>query len=129
MVQPLLVAVELVPAGSPAARSVLATSDRARTLKEVTVIADGSVWTGEHVWVMCLWATRSYRSLADRLSRPAWLPLARAAAFTAAGIRTLSRTSAGGDYIDGATGLTGSPGGSAGYPDGCDSASRPLPQG
>jgi predicted DCC family thiol-disulfide oxidoreductase YuxK len=113
--QPLLVPLELVPAGSPEARRRYPTLDHDRTLEEVTVVgADGAVWTHEHAWVMCLWATRPYRGLAERLSRPQLLPLARGAAYSAAGLRHLvgSGTSAGGDNIDD-----------------CAGTCRPIPQG
>ncbi|GAA4701090.1 DCC1-like thiol-disulfide oxidoreductase family protein [Nocardioides conyzicola] len=88
--QPLLVPLELVPAGSPEARSRFPMLDHARTVEEITVVgSDGAVWTHEHAWVMCLWATRSHRRNAIRLSRPHLLPLARGAAYSAAGIRHL----------------------------------------
>ncbi|WP_081795087.1 DCC1-like thiol-disulfide oxidoreductase family protein [Nocardioides sp. URHA0020] len=120
--QPLLVPLDLVPAGSAEARTRFPTLDHARTAEEITVIgSDGSVWTREHAWVMCLWATRSHRGAALRLSRPSLLPLARGAAYSAAGVRhLLSRTQVGdrlqvevhgGDYADGCAGC------------------RPLPQG
>jgi predicted DCC family thiol-disulfide oxidoreductase YuxK len=100
--QLLLVPVEFVAAGSAEARRRFPTLDHARTLEEVTVVADdGAVWTRERAWVMCLWVTRSHRSLAERLARPSGLPLARAAAHAAAGLRGLTRSiSEGGDYID-----------------------------
>ncbi|WP_137292300.1 thiol-disulfide oxidoreductase DCC family protein [Nocardioides dongxiaopingii] len=101
--QPLLVPVRLVPAGSPEARALFPTLDHARTLAEVTVVGDdGSVWTHERAWVMCLWATRAHRGLAERLARPAWLPLARGAAGTATGLRHLMAPGGGtgGDYPD-----------------------------
>ncbi len=99
--QPLLVPTEFVAAGSPGARQRFPGLDHDRTLEEITVVDDrGGVWTKEHAWVMCLWVTVAHRPLAERLARPAWLPLARAAAYTAAGIRTLTRSSAKGDYID-----------------------------
>ena len=107
--QPLLVPLELVAAGSDEARERFPTLDHDRTLEEITVVGDdGSIWTHEHAWVMCLWATRSHRVLAERLSRPSMLPLARGAAYTAAGVRhllasTTAQSSApelvpGGDY-------------------------------
>ncbi len=99
--QPLLVATELVAAGSATARVRFPDLDHARTLEEITVVGDdGAVWTNEHAWVMCLWVTVQHRALAERLARPGWLPLARAAAYTAAGIRARTRSSMGGDYID-----------------------------
>lgn len=99
-----LVALDLVPAGSQQARQLFPELDHAQTLQEVTVVADtGEVYLGEHAWVMCLWATAAHRGLAEKLARPAWLPLARAAAYSAAGLRSV---------------LTGRPGG-GGYPDIC----------
>lgn len=114
--QSVLVPVELVAAGSAAARHRFPTLDHDRTLREITVVGDdGSVWTNEHAWVMCLWATRAHRALAERLARPAWLPLARGAAFSAAGLRHL---------------LAPRPGGQGGdYPDPCAGSCSPLPQG
>jgi len=99
--QALLVAVDLVPAGSAAARERFGELDHAATLREITVVgSDGAVWTNEHAWVMCLWATRAHRGLAERLARPGWLPLARGAAYSAAGLRHLLRSAPvnGGDY-------------------------------
>lgn len=88
--QPFLVPLDLVPAGSETARRMFPTLDHAATLRDITVVgSDGSVWTNEHAWVMCLWATRAHRGLAERLARPQWLPLARGAAYSAAGLRHL----------------------------------------
>ena len=86
--QPVLVPLDLVPAGSPAARQRFPALDHDRTLEEVTVVSDaGAVWTGAHAWVMCLWATAAHRALAESLARPSRLPLAKGAAYLAAGIR------------------------------------------
>ena len=101
--QPHLVPLDLVPADSSEAWRRFPTLDHARTTREITVVGDdGSVWTHEQAFVTCLWATASHRALAERLATPAWLPLARAAALTAAGIRsrTRTRTPRSGDYID-----------------------------
>jgi len=100
--QPLLVPVRFLAAGSPEARHRFPTLDHARTLEEVTVVGDdGAVWSDERAWVMCLWATRGHRPLAERLARPSGLPLARAAAHTAAGLRGLTRSrDKEADYID-----------------------------
>lgn len=87
--QPLLVPLDLVPAGSPEARRRFPDLDHARTLEEVSVVSDaGEVWEGAHAWVMCLWATAAHRVLAEGLARPSRLPMARAAAHVAAGIRS-----------------------------------------
>ncbi|GEP39018.1 hypothetical protein NPS01_26810 [Nocardioides psychrotolerans] len=110
--QALLLPVHLVPACSAQVHDLFPTLDHARTLEEITVVGDdGAVWTQEHAWVMCLWATRAHRGLAEQLARPQWLPLARGAATSAAGLRHLlhgaARTGArtvacprGGDYPD-----------------------------
>jgi hypothetical protein len=117
--QPLLVPLELVPAGSREARERFPTLDHERTLEEITVVGDdGAVWTHERAWVMCLWATRHYRGMAERLARPSMLPLARGAAYTAAGIRHLLASS---------TGASSPAGGD--YADDCAGTCRPLPQG
>ncbi|MFB9313143.1 DCC1-like thiol-disulfide oxidoreductase family protein [Nocardioides plantarum] len=108
VVQPALVPVRLVPAGSAEARALFPSLDHSRTLREITVVGDdGAVWTQEHAWVMCLWATRRFRPLAERLARPGWLPLARGAAATAAGVRVLM--GGGGDGYPGACAGTCSP--------------------
>ena len=114
--QPLLVPLVLVPAGSAEAVRLFPTLDHQRTLQEITVVGDdGSVWTNEYAWVMCLWATRHYRALAERLSKPSMLPLARGAAYTAAGIRHLL------------AGPSSAPGGD--YADDCAGTCRPIAQG
>lgn len=102
--QPVLIGLDLVPAGSRSARVRFPTLDHDRTLEEITVVSDsGEVWTGAHAWVMCLWATAAHRALAESLARPSRLPLAKGAAHLAAGIRgvTTSRSGpSGGDYPD-----------------------------
>lgn len=113
--QATFVPVDLVAAGSPEARRLLPTLNHARTLEEVTVVgSDGSVWTHDRAWVMCLWATRAHRGLAEQLARPHLLPLARGAACSAAGVRH----------------LLGAPGARGGdYPEACAGTCRPLPEG
>jgi len=87
--QPMLVDLDLVPAGSGAARARFPDLDHARTLEEISVVSDdGEVWEGAHAWVMCLWATAAHRGLAEGLARPSRLPMAKAAAYVAAGIRS-----------------------------------------
>lgn len=86
--QPLLVPLDLVPAGSETARLRFPGLDHARTLEEISVVSDtGEVWEGAHAWVMCLWATASHRAHAESLARPSRLPMAKAAAHVAAGLR------------------------------------------
>ncbi|RYU12334.1 thiol-disulfide oxidoreductase DCC family protein [Nocardioides iriomotensis] len=119
--QALLVRLDLVPAGSAEARHRFPGLDHARTLQVITVVADdGRVFTAEHAWVMCLWATARHRALSERLSRPEWLPAARAVAASMAGLRHL------------VTPATAGPAGSAGggdYPVDCAGTCQPLPQG
>jgi predicted DCC family thiol-disulfide oxidoreductase YuxK len=115
--QPQLIALEFVPAASPEARRRYPELNHDKTLDEITVVgADGALYVGEHAWVMCLWATATYRALAVRLSSPAMLPFVRGAAYAAAGLRARTTGSA-----------TVSPGGD--YPDPCAGTCRPLPQG
>jgi predicted DCC family thiol-disulfide oxidoreductase YuxK len=112
--QALLVPVDLVPAGSAVARQLFPDLAHAATLRDITVVgSDGSVWTNEHAWVMCLWATRAHRGLAERLALPRWLPLARGAAYSAAGLRDLLGV--------------GTPGGD--YPEPCAGSCRSLAEG
>jgi predicted DCC family thiol-disulfide oxidoreductase YuxK len=114
--QALLVRLDLVAAGSREARRRFPGLEHDRTLEVVTVVADdGRVFTAEHAWVMCLWATARHRGLAERLARPEWLPLARGAAASAAGLRHLlgpAQATPGGDY-----------------PVDCAGRCQPLPQG
>lgn len=112
--QPPLVTLDLVPAGSPEAHRRFPTLDHSRTVAEITVVADdGAVYVNEHAWVICLWATLTHRSLAERLARPGWLPLARVAAHAAAGLRSLTTSTVRG----------------GGYRDACAGSCDPLPQG
>lgn len=102
--QPMLVDLDLVPAGSSYARARFPTLDHQQTLVDITVVSDGGgVWTGAHAWVMCLWATAPHRGLAESLARPSRLPLAKGAAHLAAGIRSITTSQngpGGGDYPD-----------------------------
>lgn len=76
--QATLVPMELIPAGSPAARRLYPALDHAATLRELTVIGDqGEVYRGAKAWLMCLWALRDYRELALRWSDPERIEYAR----------------------------------------------------
>jgi predicted DCC family thiol-disulfide oxidoreductase YuxK len=89
--QPALVELEFVPVGSAEARRRFPGVDQTAAFREITVIGDsGQLWTGHHAFVTCLWALARYRPLAHRLSTPAGLPLARAAALAAAKYRAAS---------------------------------------
>ena len=114
--QPRLVTVGAVPAGSAQARALLPHLDHASTLREITVVSDGGqVWTGAHAWVVCLWATVEHRDHALRLSTPWGLPVAKAMAYAAAGLRA-SLTST---VVPGA--VEGN-----GYADDCDGLCQPV---
>jgi predicted DCC family thiol-disulfide oxidoreductase YuxK len=83
-----LVPLEFVEAGSAAARRRFRGLDHARTLAEVTVVADtGAVYEGDSAWLVCLWALDGYRALALRLSSPRLRPLARRVVQAAAASR------------------------------------------
>ncbi|GAB2732324.1 thiol-disulfide oxidoreductase DCC family protein [Kitasatospora kifunensis] len=87
--QPQLVPLRFLPVASYAARRHFPGLDHDASLGELTVVADtGEVWRGAAAFVACLWALTRYRELALRLSSPAGLPLARAAAFVASRYRT-----------------------------------------
>src|SRR2546421_593524 len=83
-----LVPLDFVEAGSAAAAHRFPGLDHARSLAEVTVVADtGAVYTGDAAWLICLWALDGYRGLALRLARPRLRPLARRVVHAAATIR------------------------------------------
>ncbi len=114
LAQPAHLTLYAVPAGSEQARRRWPELDRSATLREVTVLADtGEIWTGPQAWVVLLWATRQHRLLAERLATPGGLPVARAMAYAAAGLRSA---------VAGA-------GGADGYADDCDRSCAPLGQG
>jgi predicted DCC family thiol-disulfide oxidoreductase YuxK len=73
--QPVLVPTELLPAGSADARARYP-GIRMPGKELVVLDQDGRMWTGTDAFIMCLWATTSYRAVAARLSRPGWAPLA-----------------------------------------------------
>lgn len=100
--EPTFVALDFVPCGSPEATAGFPGLDHERTRTEITLIGDdGGVWTNDSAWIMAMWATRRHRPMAERLARPAWRPMARAAAHAAAGIRETTRQpSRGGGSID-----------------------------
>ncbi|WP_354641271.1 thiol-disulfide oxidoreductase DCC family protein [Kitasatospora camelliae] len=86
--QPQLVPLEFITVASAEARKRFPGLDHDASLGEITVVADtGEVWRGAHAFVACLWALAEHRPLAVRLSTPAGLPLARAAAFAASKYR------------------------------------------
>jgi predicted DCC family thiol-disulfide oxidoreductase YuxK len=98
--QPQLVPMDFVAASSAEARLRFPQLDHERTLDEITVVGDdGAIYEGDRAWVMSLWATVTYRPLAERLSRPGMRPFVRAAAYAAAGLRGTGSEEED-DYID-----------------------------
>jgi predicted DCC family thiol-disulfide oxidoreductase YuxK len=87
-----------VAAGSATARQLFPGLDHARTLKDLTVVADtGAAYLGDAAWLACLWALADYRGLAERLARPDLLPTARRIIGTAAAVRERTRRPGYGD--------------------------------
>ena len=83
----LLVPLVFVPLHSQEAWAAFPYLDHGRTAQEVTVVGEaGQVWTAEAAWIMCLWATRRFRGLADRLAEPAWRPRARTVVLSVAAL-------------------------------------------
>ncbi|MGK5678899.1 thiol-disulfide oxidoreductase DCC family protein [Actinoplanes sp. URMC 104] len=96
-----LVRLEFVPAGSEQARQRFPGLDHAATLRDVTVIGDdGAIYAGDGAWVACLWALADYRGMAERVSSPALLPVARRFIAAASAARERTR-GVGADYGDG----------------------------
>ena len=97
--RPQLVPLTFVPAASPEARRLFPGLDHARTLRDITVVADtGEVYAGDAAWLACLWALADYRGMAERLGSPALLPAARRFIAAAAAVRRQTREA---DYGDG----------------------------
>jgi predicted DCC family thiol-disulfide oxidoreductase YuxK len=73
-----LVELECLPAGGEAAARRFPELRRSATKEELVVVDDeGGVYRDTHAWLMVLWALEDYRAWAQRLSRPALMPLAR----------------------------------------------------
>ena len=70
--------IEYVAAGSTEARRMFPDLFSPARPEELVVVAeDGTVYRGDDAFIMCLYALDSYRSLATRISRPAFRPLAK----------------------------------------------------
>jgi predicted DCC family thiol-disulfide oxidoreductase YuxK len=75
LTQPCYEPVELVAAGSPAAKKRFGSVPWLGS--ELVVANDqGQVWIGPAAFLTCLWATRRYRAWSYRLSGPTLAPLA-----------------------------------------------------
>jgi len=67
-----------VAAGSPESRRLFPELKLPSRPEELIVVGDdGAVYRGESAYIMCLYALDGYRTLAVRMSQPAWRPLAR----------------------------------------------------
>jgi predicted DCC family thiol-disulfide oxidoreductase YuxK len=96
--QPQLVPIELVEAGSPAARRRFPDLDHRATLRDITVVADtGAVYTGDAAWLVCLWALDSYRALSFRLAQRGLRGAARQVVALASDVRHWTREDGYGD--------------------------------
>lgn len=75
--QPTYVAPWFVGYNDPRAREILPEIDQLRPAEEIVVLADdGAIYQGADAWIICLWATVTYRPLSLRLAVPALRPLA-----------------------------------------------------
>jgi predicted DCC family thiol-disulfide oxidoreductase YuxK len=79
--QPHLVPLEFIPAGSHRAAQMFPTLQREGKRPDELVVVDdtGGVYTEGDAWLMCLWALYEYRTWAAHLSLPLLLPLVRQA--------------------------------------------------
>jgi predicted DCC family thiol-disulfide oxidoreductase YuxK len=76
--EPRHVSLKFVAAGSDEAVRRFPALDPADTLRDIAVVDDeGGVYRGAKAWVMCLWATRRYRSWSVTLVDPDMWPLAK----------------------------------------------------
>lgn len=77
MTQPMRVGMELLAAGSPAARARFGAIPWLG--QDLAVVADdGRIWRDGSAFLMCLWATRRYRKLSGTMSGTAFKPVATA---------------------------------------------------
>ena len=76
--QPTSCEMQYIAAGSTDARRMFPDLLSPARPEELIVVAeDGTVYRGDDAFIMCLYALDSYRSLATRISRPAFRPLAK----------------------------------------------------
>ncbi|MEM6994232.1 MAG: DUF393 domain-containing protein [Myxococcota bacterium] len=76
--QPTYVALSFIPLQSPMAERRLPMLASYRPDEEILVVSDtGGVYRGGDAWLMCLWATRTYREWSLRLKAPVLYPLVR----------------------------------------------------
>ena len=78
--QPAACELQFVAAGSDEARRLFPEFRSAARPEELVVISDeGAVYRGDDAYIVCLWALDAYRTVAARLARPGFRPLARRA--------------------------------------------------
>lgn len=76
--QPTFVPLEFVPLQSPMLERRYPGLTAFCPEREILVVDDlGGIYRGGGAWLMCLWATQTYREWADRLAHPALFPLVR----------------------------------------------------
>ena len=73
-----IVPLEMLAAGSQAARDRFPTLAAAAPEELIVVSDDGGVYRGPHAWILCLWALDESRDWSFRFARPSMLPRARA---------------------------------------------------
>ncbi|CCH29802.1 DCC1-like thiol-disulfide oxidoreductase family protein [Actinosynnema sp. NPDC047251] len=87
-----LVRLDFVPAGSEQARQRFPELDHAETMRVITLIGDrGEVFRGDRAWLVCLWALRAWRPMANRLTGQGHQRFLRAATKLADRLRAMSK--------------------------------------
>lgn len=72
------VPIRTVPYASPAARQIFPDIERYQPDREILALTDaGGLYLGGDAWIICLWATRTHRKWAKRLSSPTLRPMAK----------------------------------------------------
>ena len=74
------IGLEVIPAGSQAARKMFPQLEQIASQNGLAVISDeGAVYLNDRAWIMVLYALEEYRDWAARLTHPLLMPLARQA--------------------------------------------------
>jgi predicted DCC family thiol-disulfide oxidoreductase YuxK len=78
LAQPTYVPLSFVPLQSPLLEERFPEVAAHEPSKEILVAgSNGTLYRGGSAWIMCLWATRTYRAWSLRLAEPALFPLVR----------------------------------------------------
>ncbi len=76
--QPTFITLRFLPLQSPQLERRYPGLSAYRPEEEIVVVSDeGGIYRGGQAWIMCLWATQSYREWALRLSTPVLFPLVK----------------------------------------------------